>query len=634
MKNLHKLLIVFISIVMISSSAFAQREQQANKPNMGIAPAGSFTQSYLNNATLLRGNTAYANMVVDTSFHPFVSFDTDQPETLNEINASPGWLSFAGDFDNVNTNFYYIINYQTGALQTIEVATGNILSTVGYPAFAGDFVTGMACDKITGIMYVCAAEPNTMAYSSIWTLNLETAVATLVGQTTPDEVIIDIAIDATGDMYGVGILNDEGLLINKTTAEATVLGPLGYNANNGQGMAYDPQEDIIYIAAFNESGAGGELHTFDRVSGTSALVGVFPDGVQIDAFGFPGVPETYETDLGVVTIVSPTSGVNLTADEPVTVRFRNYGTTDHSDIEISYTFQGGAAFSETLPSLAAGEIVDYTFATTVDLSEYGPYEIVACILLEDENPDNNCKTKVLTNLVPELCFPDYNTGCDWGDGFVDFAVEEIQNYGTFCENNTGLSGYSQYLELGPATLIPGNTHTFKVTGGYATQVLNIWIDFNDNLLFDLDEMILADFMIAEANVLTDIDVTMPAGATPGLHYMRAMIVWNQYFTESCQHYDMGECEDYMVNIDDPQSVFDFNSTAVMISPNPANDQLMVNAGQAINAYSIMDVNGRTLESNVVESSNFSINVSQYNSGVYFLRLETDDKLIMQKIIIN
>ena len=151
----------------------------------------------------------------------------------------------------------------------------------------------------------------------------------------------------------------------------------------------------------------------------------------------------------------------------------------------------------------------------------------------------------------DLCAPSYSTGCAEGDGLTDFAVEEIQNYGSGCADLNGI-GWSQYLSLGPATLIPGNTHTFTLGTGFSSQYVNIWIDYNDDEILTPDEMILSDFFLTSSGVLYDVDITIPPNATPGTHYMRAMAVYYTMFTDPCGSYSYGEAEDYYVNIITPE----------------------------------------------------------------------------------
>jgi hypothetical protein len=152
----------------------------------------------------------------------------------------------------------------------------------------------------------------------------------------------------------------------------------------------------------------------------------------------------------------------------------------------------------------------------------------------------------------DLCAPTYSFGCSDGDGFTDFALEEIQNFGSGCADLTGIPGWSQYFSLGPATLIPGNTHTVTMGTGFGSQHVNIWIDFNDDDVLDASEMILNDYQMVSSGVLYDVDVTIPVSATPGLHKMRAMTVYASSFTDPCGSYSFGEAEDYMVNVITPE----------------------------------------------------------------------------------
>ncbi len=146
-----------------------------------------------------------------------------------------------------------------------------------------------------------------------------------------------------------------------------------------------------------------------------------------------------------------------------------------------------------------------------------------------------------------LCVPEYSTGCNMGDGFTDFAVAEIENYGSGCQDLNG-TGWSQYLGLGPAVLLPGVTYDFIMQTGYNDQEVTIWVDFNDDYDLTSDEIILLDFDMATAGQFYTVPVEIPSDATPGLHYMRARTNWLGSSSDPCQEYTYGEAEDYYVLI--------------------------------------------------------------------------------------
>ena len=63
----------------------------------------------------------------------------------------------------------------------------------------------------------------------------------------------------------------------------TLLGPLGYDANFGQGMSYDFDTHTIYLTAFNNGTFTGQCRIMDQVTGNTTLISDW--GLeQIDAF--------------------------------------------------------------------------------------------------------------------------------------------------------------------------------------------------------------------------------------------------------------------------------------------------------------------------------------------------------------
>jgi hypothetical protein len=156
------------------------------------------------------------------------------------------------------------------------------------------------------------------------------------------------------------------------------------------------------------------------------------------------------------------------------------------------------------------------------------------------------------NPKDDLCIPQYSTGCGMGDGFNDFAVAEIENYNSNCEDNSG-EGWSQYLDLGPAILFPGVTYDFIFKTGYDDQFVTIWIDFNDDFELSVDEIILFDFELNQAGQFYTAEVTMPMTPYLGMHYMRARTNWQSSCDDPCESYGYGEAEDYYVIIGDAAS---------------------------------------------------------------------------------
>ena len=229
---------------------------------------------------VLRGTLGYAYDIYPG--YTFFSFNTDTPETQNVI--SPITISpFGGTFDASNTDFMYIIDYNDSHLKKVEIATGNVID-IGLCSSisAAQMWTGIAVDKTSDVMYGITTD---ISESYIYTIDPATAVATVIGATGIPGAI-DVAIDGTGQMYSFDLVGDNSYSINKETGASTLLGSIGYDANYAQGMGWDPEADIVYLAAYNNATGSGELRILDRVTGNTTLVGGM--GGEIDGLAFPG----------------------------------------------------------------------------------------------------------------------------------------------------------------------------------------------------------------------------------------------------------------------------------------------------------------------------------------------------------
>lgn len=111
-------------------------------------------------------------------------------------------------------------------------------------------------------------------------------------------------------------------------------------------------------------------------------------------------PVRQQTDVGAIALVSPVNGPNLSATEAVRMRFRNFGLSSQTGVELSYRLNGGVWKTETFPSAVnAGATVEHTFGTTEDLSTLGGaylFEIRAT-LPNDEQKVNDTVSAIVRN---------------------------------------------------------------------------------------------------------------------------------------------------------------------------------------------------------------------------------------------
>ncbi|MCK9203314.1 MAG: carboxypeptidase regulatory-like domain-containing protein, partial [Bacteroidales bacterium] len=200
-------------------------------PSIGRAPEGTHVagtpEIQLKGRSLGYAFDIYPGMT-------FFSFNTDDPGTTTTISTIEGYNPFGGTFDAVNTDFMYIIDADNNELKKVDIATGAVTSIGPCATTGGEDWTGITVDKTTNIMYGISTD---ISESHIYTINMETGVATPIGATGIPGAI-DVTVDGTGQMYAIDLVNDEAYKIDKETGASTLLGSLGYDANYAQGMGW------------------------------------------------------------------------------------------------------------------------------------------------------------------------------------------------------------------------------------------------------------------------------------------------------------------------------------------------------------------------------------------------------------
>jgi len=199
----------------------------------------------------------------------FVSFCTGTPGIITNIGVytTEDDLIWASDFMPNDLNTLYAIN-DLNKFLVIDVTNVNITVLGTSLPSPGLNWTGMAIDP-DGTIYASATDINR---SELYTINPADGTATLIGEIDNSPGNIAIAINSNGKLYGVDIINDSLISINKQTGAGTIIGSLGFNANFGQGADFDYESGILYLAAFNQSG-GPQLRIADLTTGNTTNVG-------------------------------------------------------------------------------------------------------------------------------------------------------------------------------------------------------------------------------------------------------------------------------------------------------------------------------------------------------------------------
>jgi hypothetical protein len=471
------------------------------------------------------------------------------------------------------------------------------------------------------------------------------------GGTRKDQVgVFKLAPDLLNDVGIVSIdAPEDGILTNAEPVTVTIRNygvdaqisvPLSYQINNGAIVNetftgnlpsnMDVQFTFTTPGNFSEAGA-----TYLVRSGTNLSVDQNPANDTISKL----VAHLYADDLGVKAILSPVSGTYLSSDETVEVVIQNFGALSQTDFDVTFILDGGTPVIEQVSGpLGMQSTMDYSFTTPADLSALGYHELkVTTSLPEDENMINDTVTATIIN---SLCQPELI--CTQGVGIFYFELGTISN-------NTGcdLNGYGNYTNMS-TDLTQGNTADLTITTGYGSVHVRVWIDFNDNFLFDTDEIVVNDYVIAQGQGTGTYTETMPlvipADAEPGEHILRAKTNYNAMVpSDPCQATTFGETEDYIVNILLGTGT-DINRLEAneLILRNTGNDRFELSFTTAFTTQTMIvtvhNIQGQKVIENRVQNVNenyrYDFDMSQAPKGIYLVRLGTENFGKVKRFIVE
>ncbi|PVW14801.1 GEVED domain-containing protein [Marixanthomonas spongiae] len=376
----------------------------------------------------------------------------------------------------------------------------------------------------------------------------------------------------------------------------------------------------------------GETYTLEAKTGLSNDEFTDNDGFTKDVIHYLG------DDVGITAIPSPVSGEGL-GNETVTVTITNFGDNPQSNFDVQYSVDGNTPVIEQFTgTINSQEEIDYTFSETADLSVLGTYEIEAQTnLATDQNTDNDAFQVTVENLQ---CLPTAN--CSLGDGIQHFVIGTIDN-STSCSPN----GYGDYTNLN-TELEFNSTIEVTVASGYNNQIFSLWIDYNDNSVFDTNELLIED--VAIPNSGTDVTATFQIPqdqALLGTHLLRIRAGWansEDTTADPCIDFTYGETEDYTVTIIDPTLSVgqqEFNNTDVVIYPvSDKTYEVTFNTSTDFGTidYTVFNTLGQQITAGEMETGSdgykTNVNLANVATGMYLVKLNNKTFSTVKRLIVK
>jgi len=281
----------------------------------------------------------------------------------------------------------------------------------------------------------------------------------------------------------------------------------------------------------------------------------------------------------------------------------------------------------------------YTFAEPIDLSAIGDYEFTVYTSLPgDINSSNDTVIQIIES---EICQPIID--CSEGDGIARFQLGTVDNI-SGCDAN----GYGDYMDLVAETEM-GPYNDLTLTTFYGDQYVKLWVDFNDDFVFDLDEVLIDNDVIApgqgQGNFIENFILDVPIDVPLGEHIMRVKTNWSEPVpNDACQSTGYGETEDYTTMVSPLTGVnnliFD-SSTELIVSETQLNQFQVRYAPEKISetlTITVHNISGQKLISNRVEKTGdryeFNVDMSYAKPGMYLVRLGTDSFGKVKRIIVK
>lgn len=204
------------------------------------------------------------------------------PSPLSEFEGAGATIPGSKDAYVVdNSNNLYRVSENGNYLFVTELDPNGAQSFTGLE-FASD-----------GTLYGIATDG--MGSTRLYEINPITQVVTPVG--TDNGLVVGIALgrDANNNLYSYDIDSDTVHRIDRVTGNITLLGPLGFDANFGQGMGYDHKSGSLMLTAFNNTTFKPELRMMNTTTGATTLVGTIVPGETLQ-FGWMSM---FDPNLGM-----------------------------------------------------------------------------------------------------------------------------------------------------------------------------------------------------------------------------------------------------------------------------------------------------------------------------------------------
>jgi len=189
---------------------------------------------------------------------------------------------------------------------------------------------------------------------------------------------------------------------------------------------------------------------------------------------------------------------------------------------------------------------------------------------------------------------------------------------------------AKYIEMIQGST--GNQITVDKTVGTSPTGVAVWIDFNRNGYFDLNERIMADGPNINPSVSATFNVPVDAFVSmTDYKYVRMRVAMaKDAIPVNCLSFANGEVEDYTVKISKQGVTNTINQTDIIIYPNPVKTILNVKNISLKASYKIYSAAGQIISNGFIVNN--KIDVSKLPNGLYVIDIEDAQGTAQKKFL--
>lgn len=379
--------------------------------------------------------------------------------------------------------------------------------------------------------------------------------------------VFKLAPDFNNDVGIIALVNPNDATLTTSETVTVTIRNFGVNAQSNIPVSYSVDGGPVITEIFTGTVAGTSSinYTFNATANLgeigeiyeiTAETGLASDEEPENNSLTTNVRNLFPTDVGVTSIDAPSTGLTLDSAEDVTVTIENFGGEPQSNIPVGYRIENNILVREVYPgTIEVGENAVYTFAQKANLSAFGRFMIYAETNLEgDENTTNDSESKSVANLN---CIPTGSDCTSFGDGIYSFELGDILNERIPC-----IDGYADYIGFSTDLDRSQGTFTVRVKTLFDSpqdEQFSMWIDLNDNGVFDDEERLISNEIIPAPNTWFSYDFQLPANAPLGQHLLRIRagdVTFEGDLNDPCSMMEYGSTHDYSVRIIDSTLVLD------------------------------------------------------------------------------